>query len=258
MEKFHFKKKYGQNFLQNEEIANAIVDSINPSSKDLIIEIGPGAGAITQKLKKYKAKLVAFEIDETVKNYLIPLEDENTKIIYKDFMNVNLKEELSNIDYENLYVVGNLPYYITTPIIEHIIESKIDLESLTIMVQKEVAERFMALPRTREYGYMTVLLKFHFDIKKIIDVPRKYFYPIPKVDSSVVKLSKKEKNNIDYNKFKMLLKDSFQFKRKTLRNNLKGYNLDKIEQVLNNHNYTLDNRAEEIDLDTYMDLVKYL
>lgn len=258
MTKFEFKKRYGQNFLQNEFIANKIVDSINPSKDDLIIEIGPGAGAITKKLKKYNSYLIAYEIDEDTKKYLLPLEDVKTKIIYKDFLETDLKQEISSIKYDNIFIIGNLPYYITTPIIEKVIDSQIMPESLTIMVQKEVGERFMAKPHTKEYGYMTVLLNYWYNIEKITDVNKTEFYPMPKVDSMVIKLSKKETEKIDYKKFKSILMSSFQFKRKTIYNNLKTYNKEKLECILQKHNATLSSRAEELDLETFIDLSKNL
>lgn len=256
MNEFKFKKKYGQNFLKNPKIIDAIVSSINPTEKDLIIEIGPGSGAITKHLKKYCSKLIAFEIDTDTEKYLTPLKDERTEIIYKDFLKVELNELLNNIEYEKLYFIGNLPYYITTPIIEKIIDSKLNIESITIMVQKEVADRFLAKPRNKEYGYMTLLLNYWYNIKRVVNVTKADFVPMPKVDSAVVQLIRKNNEEIDYIKFKKLLKDSFQFKRKTLNNNLNGYNKIKIEKVLNKHNYSLKNRAEEIDLDTFIDITK--
>lgn len=254
MTKFNFKKKYGQNFLNDENIANNIVNSIEPTEKDLIIEIGPGAGAITKKLKKYGTTLLAFEIDEDTKKYLLPLEDEHTKIIYGDFLEVDVKKYINSIKYSNIYIVGNLPYYITTPIIERIIDLNLNPEKFVIMVQREVADRFLARPKTRDYGYMTVLLNYHFNLSKIIDVPRNKFYPTPNVDSTVLSLSTKDKESVDYEKFKNLLKHSFQFKRKNINNNLKSYNLKIVEKILKKHGYDLTNRAEEIDLETFIDL----
>ena len=254
MTEFKFKKKYGQNFLQNESIIDKIVNSINPKSDDLIIEIGPGSGALTKKLKKYNANLLAFEIDEETKKYLLPLEDDKTKIIFEDFMESDIKKHILKMKYNKLYIIGNLPYYITTPILERVIDLQLNEESLTIMVQKEVGDRFLAKPHTREYGYMTVLLNYSYDITKVVDAPRKEFYPVPNVDSVVVKLSKKETPNADYTKFKQIIKESFQFKRKTIYNNLKKYDKETLERVLNDHNATLQSRAEDLDLETFIDL----
>ncbi len=258
MTKFKFKKKYGQNFLKNTSIIEKIVNSIEPTHNDLIIEIGPGSGVITSKLKKYNANLIAFEIDVETKKFLLPLEDDRTKIIYSDFLEINLRDFLSTYNYERLYIIGNLPYYITTPILEHIIDCDVNAETITIMVQKEVATRFLAKPQTRDYGMMTVLINYNYDIEKIVNVKNTDFIPIPKVDSTVIKLSKKDKESIDYDLFKKFLKDAFQFKRKTLNNNLNAYDKNKIEAILKRHNFSLKNRAEELDLQTFLDIVKEL
>lgn len=255
---FKFKKRFGQNFLRNDAIIEKIVTSISPTVDDLIIEIGPGSGALTKRLKTYGSILLAFEIDEDTKDYLIPLEDEKTKIIYGDFLKTDIKKEIMSYSYANLYIIGNLPYYITTPILEHIVESQVEPKSITVMVQKEVGERFMARPKHKEYGYMTVYLNYYFDIQKIVDVPKKDFFPSPKVDSTVLKLSKKDRPFIDESRFQTVVKKAFQFKRKTIANNLFSYDKKVLEEVLNKHGYTLQNRAEEIDLETYIDLSKNL
>ena len=221
MKQFKFKKKYGQNFLKNDSISQKIVDSIKPGQNDLIIEIGPGAGAITKKLKTYNCQLIAFEIDEEIKSFLSPLEDSKTKIIYEDFLLSNVKEITKKYKFQNLYIIGNLPYYITTPIIEKIIDSDLNPQEIVIMVQKEVADRFLAKPKSKEYGYMTVVLNYNFTLEKVVNVNRSYFHPEPNVDSTVIKLSKRTKEQIDYSKFKNLLKEAFQFKRKTINKNIK-------------------------------------
>ena len=258
MTDFNYKKKYGQNFLQNEQVIDEIVNTISPCEDDLIIEIGPGSGALTRKLLKYNTNLLAFEIDEDTKEYLLPLQNNKTRIIYEDFMQSDIKKHISKISYKNLYIIGNLPYYITTPILEQIINLNINEKSLTIMVQKEVGERFLAKPHKKEYGYMTVILNYTYEIEKIVDVPRKDFIPSPKVDSVVVKLTKKENLQIDYNKFIKITKESFQFKRKTIYNNLKKYDKNKLEEILKKHNATLQDRAEDLDLETFIDLSQIL
>ena len=254
MQNFKYKKKYGQNFLKNEIVIDQIVNSLEPKENDLIIEIGPGSGALTKKLKKYNTKLIAFEIDEDTKQYLLPLEDDKTKIIYRDFIDANIKEYITNLKYDSLYIIGNLPYYITTPIIEHIIDLNLHEKSLTIMVQKEVGERFLAHPHQREYGYMTVVLNYWYDIVKIIEAPRKDFYPVPNVDSVVIKMIRKNSKKTDYENFKKIAKESFQFKRKTIGNNLKKYDTAILAKVLNEHGAKLNDRAEDLDLETFIDL----
>jgi len=258
MTNFKFKKKYGQNFLKDENISNKIVSSINPTEKDLIIEIGPGAGAITKKLKKYNAQLLAFEIDTETRKYLAPLEDEKTKIIYEDFLATDIQKTLKKYEYENLYIIGNLPYYITTPIIEKIIDTKINPKECVIMVQKEVADRFLAEPHTKQYGYMTVILNYNFNLSRIIEVDKSKFNPIPKVDSTVIKLDRREKEPIDYEKFQNFLKEVFQFKRKTINNNIKSYDKAKIARILEENGYTLSCRPEEIDYKTYINIIMNL
>lgn len=253
MSHFKFKKRYGQNFLQDSNIIEHIVRAIEPDTDDLILEIGPGSGALTKKLKNFSCEIVAFEIDEETSKYLSALEDEKTHIIYEDFMIANL-EFIKNKEYKDLYIIGNLPYYITTAILEKIMDSVLDPKEIVIMVQKEVADRFLAKPKTKEYGYMTVLLNYHYDIKKVTDVNRKAFKPVPNVDSTVIKLSKKTSPETNYTKFKQLLKDSFQFKRKKIVNNLRNYDTVAINEVLKKHKASQDARAEELDLETFIDI----
>lgn len=258
MEKFNFKKKYGQNFLKNKKVIAAIVESINPTSEDLIIEIGPGSGVLTKELVKYNSYYIAFEIDKDTSIFLDSLVSNKRSIIYEDFLKVDLNKILKNIPYRKLFIVGNLPYYITTPIIEKVIYSKIDPEAITIMVQKEVGERFLANTHTRNYGYMTVLLNYWYNIEKIIDADKHDFYPVPKVDSVVLKMNKKERVQINYEKFNTLLKESFKYKRKTIYNNLKTYDKESLEKVLKRHGASLNSRAEELDLETYIDMSENL
>ena len=255
MVNFNFKKKFGQNFLIDKDKTQRIVDLINANEDDLIIEIGPGAGALTKRLVKKNANLICYEIDEDTKEYLLPLENEKTHIIYKDFLKTNLNEDIKNIKYNNLYIIGNLPYYITTPIIEHIIKEEINVKKLVFMVQKEVGERFSSKPGSREYGSITVFLNYYFDIKQEFIVGKKCFNPVPNVDSMVISLSTKEgRTKVDMDKFDKLVRASFQFKRKNLRNNLKSYDLEKIDSILKEHGYSINNRAEELSYKVFVDL----
>ena len=152
------KKSFGQNFLKDKNIINKIVESIEFNDKDLVIEIGPGKGALTTVLKEKNARVIAFEIDERMHEFLDKLESDNIKVIYEDILKVNLSDILSTYNYEKLYVIANLPYYITTPIIEKLICLDININQMTVMVQNEVADRFCAKPGTKDYGMMTVLL----------------------------------------------------------------------------------------------------
>lgn len=253
-----FKKQYGQNFLMDKNILDKISSSICPSENDLIIEIGPGSGNLTKKLKEYKANLVCFEIDKTLDKYLNLLVDAKTKIVYEDFMNVNLDEFVKKYNYENIYVIANIPYYITTPIIEKITFSNIKVKSLLLMVQKEVADRLSSTNGNREYGYITVLLNAFYDINKLFNVNKNSFYPVPNVDSAIIKLDSKECNILNFEKFNRLIKNAFRFKRKTLKNNLIGYDLELINNLLGEYGFSLSNRAEDIPVEVYINIANKL
>ena len=250
------KKRYGQNFLIDYLVIDKIIDSVSINSNDKIIEIGPGKGYLTKELINYNVDLYSFEIDKDMTNYLDKYISDKTNIIYDDFLNINLNNYFNSND--NIHVIANIPYYITTPIIEHIIESKLNILDMTLMVQKEVADRLCANPGNSEYGYITAYLNYYYDINKLIDVPRSSFDPVPNVDSTVIKLikNKKECNNEEL-LFK-LLKDSFKMKRKNLRNNLKDYDLNKILEVLYKYNLDLTNRAEDLSIDIFIDIVNNL
>lgn len=257
---FKHKKKYGQNFLRNNTIPKRIINTANIEKDSLVIEIGPGAGIMTKLLATNPnvKQVLAYEIDtsleETLDINLVGLD--NIDIIYDDFLNRNIKEDIKKYKYSNLYVVANLPYYITTPIITKIIEENISIEKMVIMIQKEVADRFSAKPKSKEYGSITVFLNYYFDIKKEFVVSRNEFNPKPNVDSMVISLNKKKDSYDvkDKEKFFKLIRDSFKFKRKTIRNNLKGYDLEKVEEILLKHNYNLTTRAEELPIDVFVDI----
>lgn len=255
MKEFNYKKRLGQNFLQDENILKRIVSNVKAKENDLIIEIGPGAGALTKYLVQFDSKVLAFEIDVEVKKYLDNIKASNLKVIYQDFMKINLAEEIDASKYEHIYVVANIPYYITSPIIEHIIDSKLKVDELVLMVQKEVADRMSAKPGSKLYAASTVYYSYFYDIIKLFDVPKRAFYPTPKVDSAIIKLTlKKDLPQIEQKKFFKFIRDAFQFKRKNLRNNLKQYDLNKIEQVLNAYGHNLNNRAEDISLEEFIDI----
>ena len=255
---FKFKKKYGQNFLKDDSIPNKIVEYSNILDNSLVIEIGPGVGALTKKLVLKAKNVLAYEIDTSLKEPLNELlkDYDNVDIIFDDFLNRNILEDIKDYEYQHLYVIANLPYYITTPIIMKFIEDGIDIERLVIMVQKEVGERFSAKPKTKDYGSITVFLNYYFNIRKLFDVSRNCFIPKPNVDSVILALDKRKDIPTVSNKelFFKLVRDSFQFKRKTLRNNLKGYNLNNIEDTLKKYNYDLSIRAEELPLEVFVDI----
>ena len=252
------KKSLGQNFLIDNNVINKIVDEVSAYKDDLIIEIGPGRGALTSKLKSKGCSIIAYELDKDLNGILSKFEDDKLHIIYEDFLKSNIKEDIKNIDYNNLFLVGNLPYYITTPIIEHIIQERINFSKFTIMVQKEVADRFMADSGTKDYGYITLVLKYYFNVSKVCDVSRYAFNPVPKVESSVISFVPRfEKPDIDVEKYFKFLKNAFRQKRKNLKNNLSGlYDLDLVLQVLNKYNLDLNVRAESLSEDILIEIYR--
>lgn len=254
MKEHIFKKKYGQNFLNDQGILQKIYKSISPNPNDLIIEVGPGSGNLTKWLQKYNCNIICYEIDKSLQEQLESIKNEKTQIFFKDFLEADLTVDLSTIKYENLYVIANIPYYITTPIIKKITFANINPQGLVLMVQKEVADRLSAKPKTKDYGYITVLLNYFYDIKKLFNVSKNCFYPRPNVDSAIIKLTPNNKEKTDFNIFNNLIESAFQFKRKNLRNNLKTFNLDIIAPVLEANGYSLNNRAEEIPIEVYIEI----
>lgn len=259
MDRFVHKKSLGQNFLQDEKVLENIASSIETKEKDLIIEIGPGLGALTKYLKQKEGKLLCYEVDERLKQHLCLLEDGNCQVIYQDFLQVDLKE-LENSTYDNIYFIANIPYYITTPIIEKITKSSLVVKLMVFLVQKEVALRLSAKEGSKEYGALTVLLSYDYDIEYLFTVKKEAFEPVPKVDSAVIKMTKIKQENVLKNRkfFEKVVRDSFAMKRKNIKNNLKNYDLSIVEQVLKKYNYTLQNRAEELPLDCFINLANEL
>ena len=257
----NFKKKFGQNFLNDENILNKIVKESKIPEDTLVIEIGPGAGALTNKVKDVAKNVLAYEIDLDLQNILIDkFKDTNVTFIWEDFLNRNIKEDIKDYDYSHIFVVANIPYYITTPIVEKIINSGIDVEKVVIMVQKEVGDRFSAKPGNKEYGSISVFLNYYYDIKELFIVSKNCFTPRPNVDSVILSLEKRQdKPNVKDEKVLFrLIKDSFRFKRKNLRNNLKEYDLSKVEEVLKKYNKDLTARAETLDLDIFVEIANNL
>lgn len=255
LQSFEFKKSFGQNFIKEKSVIHNIVNKADIKEDSLVIEIGPGAGALTRELVKHADFVLAYEIDQRLKEPLLEeFKEENVEFIFDDFLNRNIKQDIGKYKYKNIYVVANLPYYITTPIITKIIEEKLDIQKIVVMVQKEVGDRFTAKPSTKEYNSLTVYLNYYFHTKKLFVVSRNVFIPKPNVDSIVIELAKKEEQLPLQNEelFFKLVKDSFQYKRKTLKNNLKSYNLMKVEEVLNKYGYDLSVRAEQLTLEIFV------
>ena len=253
---FKTKKSLGQNFLIDTSIVNRIIKSVDVKDNEKILEVGPGIGYLTKELKSFNSDLTCFEIDLDTKKYLDKLVDVKTKVIYKDFMKVDLNEYYNKDD--KIHVIANIPYYITTPIIEKIIDSNLNILDMTLMVQKEVADRLSSKPKSSEYGYITVYLNYYFEVNKLFNVDKNCFNPAPKVDSAIIQLKKKDKIKVNEEVFFKLIKDSFSLKRKNLRNNLREYDLDKIETILSNHGLSLTSRAEELSLEVFIDIANNL
>lgn len=259
---FHLKKKFGQNFIVDENIISNIVNKSEVDKDTLVIEIGPGAGSLTTKLAESAKNVLCYEIDETLKDILSEnlSNYDNVEVIYQDFLKADVNNDIKKYNYKKLYIVANLPYYITTPIITSVIENNIDVDKMVVMVQKEVGDRFKASVGTKDYSSLSIYLNYYFNVKKLMDISKNIFIPKPNVDSIVVEFTKKEQKYELKNKdlFFKLIRDSFTQKRKTIKNNLKNYDLIKIEEILKRYNQDLSTRAEQITIETFVDIANNL
>ena len=262
MRNFQYKKSLGQNFLNDRNIIHKIVESAEIDQDTLVIEIGPGGGALTELIVPKAGQSLLYEADRRLESHLTTMlkDYSNYEIIFGDFLEADIFKDISKYSYSKLYVVANLPYYITTPIIMKFVEKSILPDKMIIMVQKEVAYRLSAVVGSRDYGALTVFLNYYYDIKKLFDVSRNCFIPSPNVDSAVVEMKLKTNRlkveNMEL--FQKLVRDSFLHKRKTLRNNLKDYDLMIIEKVLNKYGFDLSVRAENLSLDIFVEMVNEL
>ena len=261
MSNFKFKKQFGQNFLIDNNVINKIVSDIKVFPNSLVIEIGCGDGRLTKYLCDKFDFVLGYEIDLEVKEDLYKNLDnyDNYEIIFDDFLKRDVINDLLNKSYDNLYVIANLPYYITTPIIEKLTLLNLNVQLIRVMVQKEVGERFTALPGSKNYGSITVYLNYNYKVEKNFVVSRNCFFPKPNVDSIIISFYKKDKLFVkDEMFFSKLVRDSFKYKRKTIRNNLKNYDLDVIQKVLNKYNFDLSVRAEQLDVSICCDIANSL
>ena len=262
MENFKFKKSLGQNFLQDENVIHKIVDSANLDKDTLLIEIGPGGGAITRYTVPLCGYALLYEADSRLEENLNKLlkENNNYSILIGDFLKSDLKGDIKKYKFSKIYVVANLPYYITTPIIMKFIESDVFPDKMIVMVQKEVASRLSARVGSRDYGSLTVFLDYYYDIRKLFDVSRNCFFPKPNVDSVIVQFSLKQEREkvLDIELFKQLVRDSFSHKRKNIRNNLKSYDLKVIEDVLLKYGFDFGVRAESLSLEVFVEMANFL
>ena len=258
MDDFKFKKKFGQNFLKDDTVVNKIISVSNITKDDLVIEVGPGKGILTKKLSEVSKNVISYEIDSDLFLYLEELSKDlsNVKFVFEDFMTSDVSKDIESYTYNNIYFVSNVPYYITTPILMKLIDSGISFTKIVMMVQKEVGDRFSAKEGCRDYGSISVFLNYYYDVKKEFFVSRNEFIPVPNVDSVVISFSNRKKtlsvNNKDI--FHKLVKDSFKFKRKTIRNNLNGYDLKLIEDVLVSRGFSLSSRAEQLPIDVFVEI----
>lgn len=264
MEKYDvkFKKKFGQNFLKDINVVKRIVDVSEVNDRSLVIEVGPGGGVMTRELALRSKNVIAYEIDTDLEEELLKRLDnfDNVDILFQDFLLSDIGSDISNYDYDELYFVSNVPYYITTPILMKLINSKLKFNKITIMVQKEVGDRFTTKPGNREYGSITVFLNYFYDIRKEFFVSRKQFIPEPNVDSLIISFKEKEERLElkDFDLFERLIRDSFQFKRKTLKNNLKNYDLKKVSSVLSLYGFDLSVRAEALSTEVFVKIANEL
>lgn len=262
MDDFKFKKKYGQNFLKDDRIVEKIVTLSDIEDDSLVIEVGPGKGILTRQLSKAAKNVICYEIDMQLEEYLINLSNElsNVEVVFSDFLDADLAKKVSDYKYKHLYFISNVPYYITTPILMKLIDSGLNFGKIVMMVQEEVGERFSATPGKKAYSSITVFLNYYYEIKRLFKVNRSEFIPIPNVDSEVIMLTSREDKIALKNKdlFFEFVRSSFQYKRKNLRNNLKKYDLKKIEEVLVKYGYSLNSRAEEIPVSVFAEIANSL
>lgn len=252
-------KKLGQNFLINEEIIKEIAEKAEVQKDDVIIEIGPGLGSLTAELLERAKKVIAIELDSNMVNILKERFSlyNNFELIEADFLKVDLKEIIAK--YESVKVAANLPYYITTPIVMKLLEDKLNLKSITVMVQREVGERFCANPNGKEYGAITVSINYYAEPKIIIDVPKENFDPIPEVDSCVIKLDIRDVPPVkikDEKIFFNLIKAAFSQRRKTINNSLTcaGKTKEEVKNALEKLKIDSNLRAENLSIEEFAEI----
>ena len=261
---FTFKKSFGQNFLTDTNILQKIVDTAEIDKKVNVIEIGPGIGALTEFLAESAAEVMAFEIDDRLVPILADtLRDfDNVTVVNQDILKVDLAQYIAEFKNPDLpiKVVANLPYYITTPILMHLIESGIPFSEFVVMMQKEVADRISAQPNTKAYGSLSIAVQYYMTAKVAFIVPRTVFVPAPNVDSAILKMVRREQPAVevqDEKFFFKVTKASFVHRRKTLWNNLTSYFgkseevKAKLENALAKANLVANVRGEALDLEAF-------
>ena len=259
---FRFSKSLGQNFLIDKNFVDKIVDGADIAGKN-VIEVGPGIGTISYEMAKNCKKLVLIEIDDS----LIPILEENMSdfenvtIIHQDILKTDLKEiQDKYFGGESFEFVSNLPYYITTPIIEKIFEEDLDCKSMTIMVQKEVADRMLATEKDKDYWSLSVFVKYYSDAKLLTKVPKSVFMPQPKIDSAVLRLDLRiYDEKVNKEKLFVLVKAGFLKRRKTILNSLSAVaEKEDLKKVFEKLDIKENLRAENLSLDDFIRIANEL
>ncbi len=255
MGNFEFKKKFGQNFLSDETLLDQIVDEAGVTEDDVVVEIGAGKGALTTALSKKAKRVLSFEIDSDLHEYLKnKFDGTNVEFVFEDVMKIS-DEEINEMVSGRFKLVANLPYYVTSPIITRFLQNEM-LDSLTVMVQEEVADRIIAKPKSKDYGVLTIICGLFGESEKVIRVGREKFYPVPNVDSAVVRITKTE-NNLEKDKFlgvTNLAKKAFAMRRKKLSTNLENGKISKqkIESLIAEKGFSESARAEELSVEDFI------
>ncbi|WP_178199943.1 16S rRNA (adenine(1518)-N(6)/adenine(1519)-N(6))-dimethyltransferase RsmA [Massilicoli timonensis] len=255
------KKNYGQNFLIEPGIVEKIARSAVISDHCVVIEIGPGIGALTQQLAYLAQKVIAFEIDERLPKILRETlaEFDNVEIVNQDFLKVDIAAYVKSYTEQgyNVVVAANLPYYITTPILFQLFEAQAPIASITVMMQKEVADRFSAKPNSKDYNALSIITQYRCEVKPLMKVPSSVFQPKPAVDSAVVQFFlKKKQDQIEEEPFFAMIKGCFKQRRKTMLNNFGAFLQDKEKamQYLESAGIDAKCRAESLTLEQFIRL----
>lgn len=261
---FHFNKALGQNFITDANLLDAIVADSGINGDDTVVEIGTGAGTLTRAIAKVAKKVYSFEVDRNLQPVLaLSLQGvDNAEVIFRDVLKMK-DDELKSVVGDSFKVVANLPYYITTPLAMRFIESSLDVKSVTIMVQKEVALRFVAKPNTADYSAITLAIEMAGNAQITRNVSRNMFFPSPNVDSAVVRIDI-DRTKLDGENAPLLhklVRSSFAMRRKTLANNLSvAFQIDKQEagKLIEEAGFSPMVRGEALSLDDYKKLAKSL
>lgn len=261
---FHFNKALGQNFITDANLLDAIVADSGINGDDTVVEIGTGAGTLTRAIAKVAKKVYSFEVDRNLQPVLaLSLQGvDNAEVVFRDVLKMK-DDELKSVVGDSFKVVANLPYYITTPLAMRFIESSLDVKSVTIMVQKEVALRFVAKPNTADYSAITLAIEMAGNAQITRNVSRNMFFPSPNVDSAVVRIDI-DRTKLDGENAPLLhklVRSSFAMRRKTLANNLSvAFQIDKQEagKLIEEAGFSPMVRGEALSLDDYKKLTKTL